>query len=122
LQHRSAREPIPGDAVIDRNLSRQNLSPQDLSRPTLSRKDSMRSLIFALTLLPAMIGLGAAAHAQNAPWCAHYDFGSDETVNCGFFSFRQCVDDVRGVGGFCAQNSTYGLRGPSPRRTHEWRR
>jgi hypothetical protein len=61
------------------------------------------------------IGIAAAAtllllppaKAQNAPWCAHYDFGSDESVNCSFYSFQQCVAEVRGIGGFCSQNSTY---------------
>ena len=82
----------------------------------------MKMLVLALTLLSATIGFGAAAHAQNGPWCAHHDFGSDETVNCGFYSFRQCLDDVRGVGGFCSQNSTFGLRGPGRRPMHDWRR
>ena len=47
------------------------------------------------------------ASAQNAAWCAHYDFGSDKSVNCGFQSFQQCLSDVRGVGGFCMENKTF---------------
>lgn len=70
----------------------------------------MKLYFAAACLMAASILSASAAEAQNGPWCAHYDFGSDETVNCGFSSFQQCLTDVRGVGGFCSQNSTYGLR------------
>jgi hypothetical protein len=72
-------------------------------------KYQMKLSFAAAALLAAVMGSATAAQAQNGPWCAHYDFGSDESLNCGFYSFRQCVADVRGVGGFCSQNSTYGL-------------
>jgi uncharacterized protein DUF3551 len=74
----------------------------------------VKSFLAAALLTAASLVSISAAQAQNGPWCAHYDFGSDETVNCGFYSFQQCLSDVRGVGGFCSQNSTYGL---SPRRS-----
>ncbi len=46
------------------------------------------------------------AAAQNYPWCAQYSKGGDEQ-NCGFVSFEQCMETVRGIGGFCIQNNTY---------------
>jgi len=71
----------------------------------------MKALLIAgATIVAAAFGSGTAAMAQEGPWCAHYDFGSDESVNCGFQDFRQCVADVRGIGGFCSQNPTYGIR------------
>lgn len=77
----------------------------------------MKSLLIAgVVVVAAAFGSGTAAVAQNGPWCAHYDFGSDESVNCGFFDFRQCVAEVRGIGGFCVQNSTYGAA-----RSNGWR-
>jgi hypothetical protein len=72
------------------------------------RRELMKLVLLALVLLGASTAL-ALAQAQNGPWCAHYNFGNDEAVNCRFYSFQQCVADVRGVGGFCSQNSTYGL-------------
>lgn len=78
----------------------------------------MKALLFAgAAAVVAAFAFSAPAAAQNGPWCAHYDFGNDESVNCGFVDFRQCVADVRGIGGFCVQNPTYGLARP-----HGWRR
>lgn len=72
-------------------------------------KYQVKAFLAAAVLLAAFVSSATAAQAQNGPWCAHYDFGSDESVNCGFHSFQQCIADVRGIGGFCSQNSTYGL-------------
>ncbi len=72
----------------------------------------------------AALSIGASgARAQNYPWCAQYDKG-DDGMNCGFTSFQQCLDDVRGIGGFCEQNNTYkppvaaGRTEPRARRHH----
>jgi len=64
-----------------------------------------------LSMVLAGIGLGAAviatpAQAQNYPWCALYNKGANE-LSCSFVSFDQCMDSVRGVGGFCMVNNTY---------------
>ena len=50
---------------------------------------------------------GTRAAAQNLPWCAHLDYGTDEAVNCTFTSFAQCLSEIHGVGGFCMANNTY---------------
>ena len=76
---------------------------------TVRMRKLMKLVLSALVLLGASTALAPLAQAQKGPWCAHYNFGNDEAVNCRFYSFQQCVADVRGVGGFCSQNSTYGL-------------
>jgi hypothetical protein len=59
----------------------------------------MNKLIGALALL-VLLGTGSSAHADG-PWCAFYDVS---TYNCGFYSFEQCYETVRGVGGSCRPN------------------
>jgi len=59
----------------------------------------MNKLIGALALL-FLLGAGSSARADG-PWCAFYDVS---TYNCGFYSFEQCYETVRGVGGSCRPN------------------
>ena len=68
----------------------------------------MRLLLFLLAICVG-IGIGTHAEAQNYPWCAAYsggDTGGGGT-NCGFTTFQQCLETVRGIGGFCEQNTQY---------------
>ena len=67
----------------------------------------MKKYHFAAGLFVATMAQALPAAAQNYPWCAHLDFGDAEGVNCGFVSNAQCLDTVRGVGGFCAPNYEY---------------
>src|SRR6478735_6922470 len=60
----------------------------------------MNKLIGGLALLFLVGGAGSSAHADG-PWCAFYDAS---TYNCGFYSFEQCYETVRGVGGSCRPN------------------
>ena len=55
----------------------------------------MNKLIGGLALLFLVGGAGSSAHADG-PWCAFYNAGS---INCGFYSFEQCYETVRGAGG-----------------------
>ena len=59
-------------------------------------------------LVGAGIGLAPSkAQAQsNYPWCAVYGNGFGGT-NCGFVSFKQCMETVWGIGGFCELNNWY---------------
>jgi hypothetical protein len=66
----------------------------------------MKSVLFVLGILVVTGGIGTRAEAAEYPWCAHYDMG-DEVKNCGFVSFEQCLETVRGIGGFCQQNVYY---------------
>ena len=68
----------------------------------------MRLLFFLLLVSVALVGIGNRAEAQNYPWCAYYSGGDDGGgTNCGFTTFQQCMDTVRGIGGFCDRNTTY---------------
>jgi hypothetical protein len=66
----------------------------------------MRLSLVLLGLLLGAIASGTRAQAQNYPWCAIYNKGAND-MSCGFDSFDQCMDSVRGVGGFCMANNTY---------------
>jgi hypothetical protein len=53
---------------------------------------SMNKLIGGVALL-LLIGAGSSAHADG-PWCAFYDVS---TYNCGFYSYEQCYENIRGL-------------------------
>jgi len=76
----------------------------------------MRALI-VLSLTPALWALGPALPASAAPvypWCAHYSM-QNGPHNCGFVSFEQCLETVRGIGGFCDRNPYYSPPTSRPR-------
>jgi len=79
----------------------------------------MHKLIGGLALL-VLVGAGSSAHADG-PWCAFYDAS---TYNCGFYSFEQCYETVRGVGGSCRPNFFKGniVTQPAGRRATSGRR
>jgi hypothetical protein len=77
------------------------------------RSFSIGSVLFALLLL-------SSEPATAAPWCADYGTGrAGGGTNCGFYSFQQCMDTVRGAGGFCRQN---GFENPGWTRGRRYRR
>ena len=61
----------------------------------------------------AFAGLFAVLSAAPAkaevwyPWCAQYGGGRDGigSVVCSFVSYGQCMATVRGMGGWCIENS-----------------
>jgi hypothetical protein len=65
----------------------------------------MRLLALAFATVAATTALGTVAQAQNYPWCAYYS--RQGGTNCGFSTFRQCQEDVSGIGGFCERNTQY---------------
>ncbi len=58
-------------------------------------------------ILTVAAGFSPQAQAQNYPWCATYTGSMGGSQNCGFTSFEQCMDTVRGMGGFCDRNTQY---------------
>jgi hypothetical protein len=66
----------------------------------------MRLLLAVLSICVGLVSMSKNAEAQNYPWCAHLGTGFEST-NCGFTTFQQCMDTVRGIGGFCMVNNTY---------------
>jgi hypothetical protein len=68
----------------------------------------MRTLILIGAVIVAAAAMSLPAHAQNYPWCAQYGGrGMGGAMNCGFSTYRQCMADVSGIGGFCMRNNTY---------------
>ena len=69
----------------------------------------------------AMAAAATSARAQNYPWCALYGTPYSDTA-CGFVSYEQCMENVRGIGGFCQRNDWYrppaGATGRVPTQTH----
>ena len=63
--------------------------------------------------------------ADAAPWCAQYSGGGQGGgTNCGFYSFEQCQQTVRGIGGFCSLNpfEAYGYSQQQRPVRRSWRR
>ena len=63
----------------------------------------------ALTALAAlaMLALASPVAAIEYPWCAQYGGEDGGGRNCGFVSREQCMDTIRGMGGFCEPNLFY---------------
>ena len=57
-------------------------------------------LLLALGILAVGTAMDSRREAA-AQWCAQYD---PYTYTCGFVSFDQCMDTVRGVGGACRRD------------------
>jgi len=84
----------------------------------------MRRFCLYLGALAALAAAGAltpsASHADGAKWCAVYGGRSGGGRNCGFYTFEQCLDTIRGMGGFCERNLFYtGPDEPPARRTRK---
>jgi hypothetical protein len=68
---------------------------------------SQRAVIAGAIAAASLLGIALPAQAQNYPWCAQYTGDMGGSMNCGFVSFDQCMNTVRGMGGFCIENNTY---------------
>ena len=68
----------------------------------------LSSKLFATIVFVALAIPIRPAAAIEYPWCAQYsgDEG-DGGRNCGFVSREQCMETVRGMGGFCEPNLFY---------------
>ena len=67
-------------------------------------------LLFAILAICVGIAATTRAEAQNYPWCSYYTSGGGGGgTNCGFTTFQQCLDNVRGIGGFWDRNTQYEL-------------
>ena len=58
-------------------------------------------LMLALTTAPASASFKRGGN--NAPWCLAYSDLSG-IVDCGFYSYEQCMETLWGVGGSCTPN------------------
>lgn len=65
----------------------------------------MRNAIAAAAALFVVFS-AAPAGAIEYPWCAEYGYRGGAT-NCGFTTYRQCLETVFGIGGYCRENPFY---------------
>jgi hypothetical protein len=67
-----------------------------------------RSGTVMLATIATAMALTSVAHADQYKWCAIYggDHG-DGGTNCGFITYKQCMDTVSGTGGYCTENQFY---------------
>ena len=77
----------------------------------LIKRLSLRTALntaLALTALVAVIALdaGKSAQAEGAAWCADQG-GRSGYTNCGYYTFRQCLAAISGVGGHCQPNPDF---------------
>jgi hypothetical protein len=54
--------------------------------------------------------LGTSAQAQSAQWCAYFTGGP---TNCGFATFEQCLQAIKGKTGLCNQSQQNQQPAPS---------
>lgn len=64
---------------------------------------NMRQMLtaFFATFVLLSVSPAQAQNARTYPWCAWYDY---TTYNCGFDTYRQCLETISGVGGECRRN------------------
>jgi len=64
-----------------------------------------------------------AAAEIEYPWCALLsENGGGGALNCGFDTQEQCLQTIRGIGGWCQQNLRYpGPPTAQPQRRHKRR-
>jgi Protein of unknown function (DUF3551) len=73
-----------------------------------------RPVLLATIAIAALTAATRPAAAIEYPWCAQYSGeDGDGGRNCGFVSREQCMETVRGMGGFCEPNLFY--TGPAER-------
>jgi hypothetical protein len=67
-----------------------------------------RSGIIILATITTAMALTPVARADQYKWCAVYsgDRG-DSGTNCAFVTYKQCMDAISGVGGYCTGNQVY---------------
>ena len=66
------------------------------------------ALLFAAGAIAGQAAFTSPAAAAEYPWCAQYSGqDGDGGKNCGFVSWEQCMQTVRGIGGDCVRNLFY---------------
>jgi hypothetical protein len=69
----------------------------------------MRCIVIGIAAIASLPVLATAARAEiEYPWCAQYSGADgDGGRNCGFVSYEQCMETIRGMGGSCEPNLFY---------------
>jgi hypothetical protein len=78
----------------------------------------MRNVLIAAVIIATISFDARSVKAQEGPWCAILNFGSDVSEDCEYRSFEDCRPNVlAGNRGFCNPNPRWGgWYGPSERR------
>jgi hypothetical protein len=77
-------------------------------------KIAISAIFAAITALTMSAATPASAEVQY-PWCAQYRSAFGAT-NCGFTTYKQCLETISGVGGICTRNPAYHAPPRSQRR------
>jgi hypothetical protein len=73
----------------------------------------MTRLLSCGLLLTALALASSPVAAQNAPWCfSESGNRASGAVTCAFYSFEQCLETLRGIGGSCAPNPFFSYGKP----------
>ncbi len=60
-----------------------------------------------MKLLNAIFAICVGVAATTRAEAQNYTASAGGGTNCGFTTFQQCLDNVRGIGGFCDRNTQY---------------
>lgn len=81
------------------------------------------STFLAAAAIAGSTGFTGPTAAIEYPWCAQYTGGENGGGrNCGFTTREQCMNTVRGIGGFCEPNLFYFDRADQPAKNRPRRR
>jgi hypothetical protein len=88
----------------------------------------MRQVLIGICALVAIMsaGIQTSTAAPPRPYCL--DAERTHMKDCSYYSFQQCLDTARGLGGICYYNPAilwaqrYGASEPAPRRKAKARR
>ncbi len=75
-------------------------------------------IILAAVVTTTMLSAAPSGAAEPYKWCAQYG-GQSGVINCGFVTRQQCMETIRGLGGFCDINPAYAWSTPPVRRGHK---
>ena len=64
---------------------------------------AIATLAATVTMMATMLGPRSADAAPYWPWCSYYGAPS-YAHSCAFTSWEQCMETVRGIGGYCYTN------------------
>ena len=66
------------------------------------------ALISATLLVSTMAGIGFSDAQSKGPkpWCIANGSYGPGTMDCTYWTFKQCYESARGAGGYCVENPT----------------
>lgn len=82
----------------------------------------IRVMLSAAFAIAALSAFAQPAQAEILyPWCAQLsENGAGGAYSCSFDTYEQCLQTVRGIGGYCEPNASY--RAPASAQPHPARK